>query len=116
MRKTKKVLRLKWASGVSNRKIATRCGIGRPIIGEYLRRAEEAELRWPLPAYLDDSRLERLLFPTSPDLSAQKQGIPDWTRIHGELKFKGVTLFLLWQEYRQVHSDGYQYSWFCAHY
>jgi transposase len=27
-----------------------------------------------------------------------------------------VTLFLLWQEYRANHPDGYQYSWFCEHY
>ncbi|MEZ5554672.1 IS21 family transposase [Haliea sp.] len=116
MRKIKEVLRLKWAQGMSNRKIATSCGIGRPTVSEYLRRAEEAGLTWPLPADLDDSCLERLLFPLPPDLPAQERGIPDWSHIHGELKHKGVTLFLLWQEYRASHPDGYQYSWFCEHY
>ena len=43
-------------------------------------------------------------------------GIPDWARAHQELKQKGVTLFLLWQEYRAAHPDGYQYSWFCERY
>jgi len=116
MRKIKEVLRLKWATGMSNRKIATSSGIGRPTVSEYLRRATEAGLRWPLPADLDDARLERLLFPPPPDLPAQERGIPDWAHIHGELKHKGVTLFLLWQEYRQANPDGYQYSWFCEHY
>jgi transposase len=116
MRKIKEVLRLKWASGISNRKIAATCGIGRPTVGEYLRRASEAGLNWPLPADLDEARLEQLLFPPPPDLPAQERGIPDWAHINTELKHKGVTLFLLWQEYRQSHTDGYQYSWFCDHY
>ena len=116
MRKIKEVLRLKWAQGLSNRRIAASSGIGRPTVSEYLRRAEEAGLSWPLPADLDDARLERLLFPPPPDLPAQVRGIPDWRHIHQELRHKGVTLFLLWQEYRQNHPDGYQYSWFCEHY
>ena len=116
MRKIKEVLRLKWGKGMSNRKIATSSGIGRPTVSEYLRRATEAGLSWPLPADLDDARLERLLFPPLPDLPAQAHGIPDWPHIHKELRHQGVTLFLLWQEYRQGHPDGYQYSWFCDHY
>ena len=86
MRKIKEVLRLKWGNEVSNRKIATSCGIGRPTVAEYLRRAEEAGLSWPLPADLDDARLERLLFPPPPDLPAQVRGIPDWLVIHQELR------------------------------
>ena len=99
MRKIKDVLRLKWGKGMSNRQIATSCGIGRPTVSEYLRRAQEAGVSWPLPADLDDARLERLLFPPPPDLPAQVRGIPDWLIIHQELKQKAVTLFLLWQEY-----------------
>ena len=116
MRKMREVLCLKWAKGLSNRKIADNCGISRPMVSEYLRRATEAGLSWPLPDDLDDAHLERLLFPPPPDLPTQARGIPDWTHIHGELKHKSVTLFLLWQEYRQAHPDGYQYSWFCEHY
>ena len=62
----------------------------------------------------DFSRLEQLLFPPPPALPAQDQSIPNWLRIHQELKHKGVTLFLLWQEYRETHHHGYQYSWFCG--
>ena len=36
--------------------------------------------------------------------------------IYHELKRKGVTLFLLWEEYKAVHPDGFQYSWFCKSY
>ena len=116
MRKIREVLRLKWAQGLSHRRIAASCGIGRPTVSEYVRRAEEAGLGWPLPDDLDDARLERLLFPPPPDLPAESRGIPDWSHLHKELRHKGVTLFLLWQEYRQNHPEGYQYSWFCEHY
>ncbi|HVJ72111.1 MAG TPA: hypothetical protein VM531_11500 [Sphingomicrobium sp.] len=29
------------------------------------------------------------------------------------MKRRGVTLALLWQEYRGEHAEGYAYSWFC---
>ncbi|MCY4428698.1 MAG: IS21 family transposase [Halieaceae bacterium] len=116
MRKIREVLRLKWGNGMSNRQIAASCGIGRPTVSGYLRRAEDAGLSWPLPADLDDARLERLLFPPPPDLPAESRGIPDWAHIRKELRHKHVTLFLLWHEYRQSHPEGYQYSWFCEHY
>lgn len=112
MRKIKEVLRLKFVQGLSNRRIAAACGIARPTVAEYLRRAASAGLSWPLAEHLDDSRLEQLLFPPPPDLPAQARGIPDWHQVHQELKHKGVTLFLLWQEYRQAHPNGYQYSWY----
>ncbi len=42
---------------------------------------------------------------------------PDWEYVHRELRRKGVTLLLLWQEYKESHpDDGYQYSAFCGHY
>ena len=116
MRKIKDVLRLCWGQGLSKRKAARSCGVSRPAVDEYLRRAEAAGLCWPLPAGLDDGALERLLFPPPPALPAGERGVPDWSHIHQELKRKGVTLFLLWQEYRQRYPHGYQYTWFCQHY
>ena len=106
VRKIKEVLRLKRGQGLSNRKIAAACGIARPTVSEYLRRAEQADLSWPLPGDLTDTHLEQLLFPPPPALPAQDRGIPNWLRIHQELKHKGVTLFLLWQEYRETHPSG----------
>src|SRR5262245_44669810 len=34
-------------------------------------------------------------------------------QVHRELKRRGVTLLLLWEEYRAEHADGYGYSRFC---
>jgi len=116
MSTVKEVLRLKWDQALSNRQIAKACAIARPTVREYLRRAEQAGLSWPLPQGLDEAQLEQQLFPPPPKLPPSERGMPDWAHVHRELKGKGVTLFLLWQEYRQRHPNGYQYSWFCAHY
>ena len=117
MRKIKEVLRLKWDKDLSNRQIARICGIGRPTVKDYLRRAAEAGLAWPLPSGLDETALERQLFPPPPSLPAHARGVPNWSVVHQELRSKkSVTLFLLWQEYRETHLEGYQYSWFCEHY
>ncbi len=86
MRKIREVLRLKWAHDLSIRKIAQSCGISRPGVDEYLRRAKNAGLSWPLPDDLDDSRLERLLFPAAPVLEAKDRHIPDWVEVNMELK------------------------------
>jgi len=34
---------------------------------------------------------------------------PEWTHVHHELRRPGVTLMLLWEEYRQATPDGYGY-------
>jgi transposase len=116
MRRIKEVIRLKWEQGLSNRAIARSCSIGRATVGEYLRRAAAAGLSWPLPEELDEAKLERQLFPPPPLIPIELRPIPSWPEIHQELQRKGMTLFLLWEEYRQINPDGFQYSWFCQHY
>jgi transposase len=113
MRKIKEVLRLKYDCRLSHQAIAASCGIGRTSVREYLRRARRAGLGWPLPEDMSDSDIERKLFPSPPSIPASQRSLPDWPVIHQELKRKGVTLFLLWEEYKEVHPQGYQYSRFC---
>jgi len=116
MRKIKEVLRLHWACHQSQRQIARQCSLSRPCVREYLLRAEAAGLAWPLPAELDDARLERLLFPSASKLATEERRVPDWPTVFADLKAKNVTKFLLWQEYRALHPAGYNYSWFCDQY
>ena len=110
MRKIREVLRLN-ANGKSNRKIAVSCSISRPTVAEYLRRADDAGLAWPLPPELSDAAIEQRLFPPPPTRANRDRTLPDWQRVFRDLKHKGVTLFLLWQEYLEQHPRGYQYSW-----
>ena len=116
MRKIGEVIRLKWECGLSNRAIARSCSISHSTVGEYLRRAQEAGLSWPLPADLGEDTLFDLLFPRPAPSSSRVIPCPDWSLIHTELRKKGVTLRLLWVEYREAHPDGYGYSQFCALY
>ena len=111
--KIKEILRLRYACHLSERKIAQSCNIARSTVADYLRRAMEAGLSWPLD--LDEVALERLLFPTA-DQPVARRALPDWEEVHRELKRKGVTLQLLWEEYRTEHPDGYGRSRFCERY
>ena len=104
------------AERLSNKQIAKSCNIARSTIREYLERAQCAGLTWPLPSDLDDGRLEALLFSIPPTALPEKRGLPAMEHLRRELTRKGVTLRLLWLEYRQAHPDGYQYSQFCLHY
>lgn len=112
MRKIREVLRLVYELGLSNRQVASSLGISHSTVGEYRRRAREAGLSWPLGPEWDDARLEACFFPP-PRPSTASRPLPDWSWVYRELGKKGVTLQLLWLEYRQAHPDGYQYSQFC---
>ena len=114
MRKIREALRLK-ASGLSYRTIARACLIGKETVREYLGRAAEAGLTWPLPEGLGEEELERRLFPREP-VSVRKEAEPDWALVHRELRKKGVTRELLWEEYRVGTLQAYHYSQFCQRY
>lgn len=116
MRKIREVLRLKFEHQLSIRKIANSCNISRATVSDYLGRFAASELEWPLPADLDETTLEQQLFPVQAPASQRQQALPDWSVIHQELRKSGVTLMLLWQEYKTNHPDGYQYSWFSDRY
>ena len=111
MRKIREVLRLK-ADGFSKRRIAASLGISATAAMECVQRARRAGLTWPLPEDLSDEALERRLYPPT-TISDEQRPLPNWAEIHRELKRPGVTLQLLWQEYREQHADGYAYSRFC---
>src|SRR5699024_7739444 len=113
MRKIREVLRL-FAAGRSQRIIAQSVGIGQSTVGDYLNRARLAGVSWPTE--LDDAALERALYPPPPSVASDARPTPDWPTVHRELKRKGVTLFLLWEEYKVECPQGFHYSWFCKHY
>jgi len=115
MRKIREALRLSH-EGLSTRVMASSLAIGRTTLREYLSRARDVGLSWPLSSEITDAELEQLLFPRRPAGSSQPIPLPDWAYVHAELRRKGVTLLLLWQEYREVHPEGYGYSRYCELY
>jgi transposase len=114
MRKIRDVLRLS-ASGLSKRKIAASLGLSATAAGDCIRRARAAGVAWPQAAELTDAALERLLYPVVTTLEHRRPQ-PEWGTVHRELKRAGVTLQLLWEEYRTVHPDAHGYSQFCELY
>jgi transposase len=112
MRKIKEVLRLH-AAGFSDRAIAQSLQISHSTVRQYRERAAAAGLSWPLPPELGEAALEARLFPPAPS-SAAERTLPEWDHIQRELRRDGVTLQLLWLEYKEAHPDGLQYSQFCA--
>lgn len=115
MRKIREILRLKLESHRSNYLIACSIGISTSTVSECLRRAREANIRWPLPEAMDDEQLSLMLYPPKRSLKADRGEI-DWAHVHQELKRKHVTLMLLWQEYREKNPKGVGYSQFCNSY
>ena len=111
MRDIREVLRLTHELGLTERQIAASVRIAASTVHRYLDRAAQAGLGWPLPQELDDAALERTLFPPTPPSTVPRTA-PDYGWMHRELRRQGVTLQLLWMEYRQAHPDGYGYSQF----
>jgi transposase len=116
LRKIREILRLKEEAGLSNRAIARTCKISNSTVGEYLRRAQAAGLHWPLPEGFSEDELYQKLFPEASQESIPERALPDWEKIRKELKKKGVTLKLLWIEYRDKYPNGYGYTQFCEYY
>ena len=115
-RKLKEIIfRLHFVGGLSTRAIGASCGLSPSTVQGYLGRFTAAKIEWPLPDELDDEALGKLLFPHEghPQKSRPEA---DFARVHVELRRKHVTKQLLWQEYRETHPDGYEYSRFCERY
>jgi len=117
MRKIRDVLRLRLAAGLSIRQIKDSTKISVGAIQRLLRKADELGLAWPLPDELDDSQLARLFYPGADPTSSARYAVPDWAALHQELKRKGMTKQLLWEEYTQHYPNRcYSYSQFCERY
>jgi transposase len=115
-RKILEILRLTGEEHRSIREIADSLGLPHSTDARYRSRFRAAGLPWPLPVDIDEVTLEEHLFARTSS-KALRRPIPDWATVHRELKCKGVTLQLLWQEYeQQQHADGYQYTRFCLLY
>ena len=116
MRKIKDVLRLKLDAKLSHQQIAAALGISKGVVTKYVGLAAAAGLDWPAIQDVDETALEHqlIVMPERPRDHAQ----PDYGRLHQELRRKGMTLMLLWEEYRADHAtlQTYAYSQFCVNY
>jgi transposase len=110
----REILRLHFESGYSDRVISKICGKSRPTVQSIHSRVTKAGYSWPLPAELDDAKLEAIVYPRK--TYAQEWPLPDWEYTWKQMQRKGTTLKLLWFRYKAEYPDGYQYSQYCEHY
>lgn len=116
MRKISELLRQRYELNCSHRDIADSLGVSNSTVSQYLARAKASGVSWPLPENITDEDLWQILFKPTPIEDNKHLPLPDWEAVHKELHKKGVTLCLVWQEYRQNHPVGLSYSQFCRRY
>ena len=117
MKKIRDVIRLKSTTGMSDRQVARALNVSRPVVGQYWREFVATGLEYEQIAGMSDSELLELFERPRTRKSGQYRELAgQFGHYAMELKRKGVTLHLLWREYRQEHPQGYSYSQFCYHF
>ena len=93
--------------GRSARAIATHCDLARRSVALTLERFAASGLSWPEACDLDDEVLEAALYRRS---RASDWPEVDWAAVEKALSGRGMTLMLLWEEWRETHPDGMSYG------
>ncbi|WP_165824152.1 IS21 family transposase [Pseudochryseolinea flava] len=109
--------------GRSIRQIVRLTGLSRNTVRDYLRRMSATGMSSQELLSLDDESLSSLVYVDACEKSTAGRSIDDRhsdLKKHleyycSELKKRGVTKQLLWEEYRKVYPDGYRYTQFCAY-
>lgn len=115
MNKISEILRLKFDLKLTYRDIADSLNISMSTVFDYVSRAKTAGITWPLSPELTEQVLYNKLFLPA-NTNSRSRPLPNWEDIHSELRKKGMTLQLLWRDYRAQYPDGVGYSMFCHHY
>ena len=118
MRKLREVLRLRFHADLSMRQIRNSTQVSLGVIQKVVSNAEQQGLDWPTIQSLSDTQLAERIYPKPdvPLVPTQKQ-LPDWPEVYRELKRKGMTLQLLWEEHvEQYPARNFSYSQYCRLY
>jgi transposase len=114
MEKFREILRLH-ALGYSQCQIARSCDIARSTVQDYVRRASAKGLSYDDLSPLTDAEARALLGKGQRQPRQAPEAI-DFAAIQRELKRKGVTLALLWQEGLDTGQWNCSYGGFCRRY
>jgi transposase len=115
MCKISEIFRQRYKLKRSYRDIAQSLNISISTINDYLARAKRAGISWPFPPGLSEQELYDKFFLPIAQVAKQKP-LPEWEDVYREMRKKGMTLRLLWREYRDIHADGLGYTQFCGRY
>lgn len=109
--------------GRSIRQTVRLTGLSRNTIREYLRRISSAGLTLSEAMKLDDASLSTLVYADTLEKATAGRSVDDrfvtlsekLDNYCLELRKRGVTRQLLWEEYRKEHPNGYGYTQFCEY-
>ncbi len=114
MRQLRAVLRLRLQAELSLRQIKNSLRISLGAVQNITSQAKEQGLDWTSIELLDDQQLARLFYPQSDTRATGEFQLPDWVEVHRELRLKGMTKHLLWEEYTQTYPiRSYSYPQYC---
>ncbi len=116
MKKVIEILRLRFKEGFSIENCAKGACVGKATAYDVIRRAEISKLNMDIFSSLSEEEIENILFPEKEKSKNINNNLPDWVYIKNELMRKGVTLQMLWLEYKEQYPDGLQYTQFCVRY
>lgn len=115
--KIREILRLSQELKFSIRQIADAIQVSKTSAGEYLAEYKRSGLSYPDILEMNDKELAELFEKrnktSNPMYEALSKEFPYFEK---ELARIGVTLYLLWEEYKKGTPDGFSYSRFCHHY
>ncbi len=103
----------------SVRSIARMSGISRNTVADYKLLIEQSKIPFEQLLLLEDDALSVLLYDKDSINQTTSERKKDFKNrldyFSSELRRRGVTRQLLWDEYRQEYPSGYSYSQFCDH-
>jgi transposase len=115
MNKLKEILRMKWCLGHPHREIARSVKVSAGSVSRCVQRALSSGLTWDLVQDMDEEAIHSHIY-GKPKQSSVATNTIDWPYVRTEFAKKGVTLQLLWHEYKEKNPDGLSYGRFCNHY
>jgi transposase len=116
MRTIRELLRLALSSELGDRDIGRSLGVSHPTVKKYVEAIQSAGLDWAAIEQMDDTALQSIIKGARGRKADINRPLPDYSYVHQELKKRGVTLYLLWQEYKQANPDGYKDTQFRKYY
>ena len=117
MNTIKEVLRLTYLSKLSSRQVGLLTNTSQSTVLEYCSRFDKTTTSIEELIEYDNAKVLSLLYPEmTPSRKTTTRPHPDWNYIYIELKQKGMTRQLLWEEYKEQHPDGYGYTQFKEYY
>ena len=116
MKKIKDVIRFHEETELSYRQIAQALNMSRPTVTKIIMKWKEIDYPFHEIKDLPDSEVEKRLFDPKRSSSKAEELRGNFPRYAIELKKKGVTLQLLWEEYIRDNPDGLKSTQFNLHF